>query len=439
MSLTMSTDASSKQSYGRVTMEQPTGRRQGRGADGRIVLAGVVLLARVLSAGTFAFPADEIVLGKMIGIKDPASDKRIVSALGKEKPTDIGTPGVGGLDAGDDPLANGATLTLFANGVLPSSQTFGLPAIGWKRTGVGFVYRDSRGINGPVKVALVKRTPKDRFLLKVLVNGLDSGGDPAAQVNIVPPAGGTDAGLILVVNGGNRYGIRWGGSAGGDVKKDDGRVFLVAATAAAPAIEAGFPVAPPPTLPTTTTTTTIGEVSTTSVSTSSTTTTTAGDPFCGDGALDAGETCDDGNGSDDDTCPSDCVVDVCSPVTGTMRPFDVVFTPQAGVNVGGITVLVDYPEGRVEIPGPPIPGGTITSLPPGSFPIPTDLDHALRMIVAIGGGGGLAPGVLFRVNYRDCSGAEPPLPVAFGCSVLEATDPFSNPVTNEVTCAIVAP
>jgi hypothetical protein len=108
------------------------------------------------------------------------------------------------------------------------------------------------------------------------------------------------------------------------------------------------------------------------------------------------------------------------------------------VNVGGITVLVDYPEGRVEIPGPPIPGGIVTGLPPGAFPILTDLNHALRAIVAIGGGNSLPPGVLFRVNYRDCTGATPPVASGFRCAVLEATDPFSNPVTNEVSCAVAA-
>jgi cysteine-rich repeat protein len=196
---------------------------------------------------------------------------------------------------------------------------------------------------------------------------------------------------------------------------------------------------------TSTTPTTQGTSTTSSSTTSSTTTSTTSSstttisPLCGNGQVNAGETCDDGNRSDNDACPGDCVVDACTPATGTVRPFNVVFTPQAGVNVGGITVLVDYPEGRVEIPGPPIPGGTITSLPPGAFPIPTDLDHALRMIVAIGGGSALPPGVLFRVNYRDCAGAPPPGPADFRCSVLEATDPFSNPVTNEVTCATVAP
>jgi cysteine-rich repeat protein len=213
---------------------------------------------------------------------------------------------------------------------------------------------------------------------------------------------------------------------------------------------AGLPTGSTSTTGGPTTTTTGATTSTTAASTTTTTaassTTTTGPPtttttipaLCGNGTVNPGESCDDGNHSDNDACPADCVIDACTPVTGTSRPMLVRFTPPAGVNVGGITVLLDYPEGQVEIPGPPIPGGTITNLPAGTFPIVTDLDHVLRVIVAIGGGNSIAPGTLFRVNFRDCSGTPAPTPAAFGCTVLEATDPFSNPV-GDVTCEVAAP
>jgi cysteine-rich repeat protein len=192
-----------------------------------------------------------------------------------------------------------------------------------------------------------------------------------------------------------------------------------------------------------TTSTTGATTSTTGVSTTSTTgastTTTTISPLCGNGTPNPGETCDDGNQSNNDACPTDCVVDACTPVTGTQRNFDVLFTPNEGVNVGGITVLLDYPEGRVEIQGPPHPGGTFSMVPTGSFPVVQDWNHTARVTVAIGGGNPLPPGKLIRVRFRDCSGATPPTPANFACTVLEATDPFSNPVTNEVSCSVVAP
>ena len=193
-----------------------------------------------------------------------------------------------------------------------------------------------------------------------------------------------------------------------------------------------------------TTTTTGATTSTTAASTTTTTapstTTTTISASCGNGQPNPGETCDDGNQSDNDGCPSDCVIDPCTPLTGTARNFDVFFDASAGVNVGGITVLLDYPEGQVEIPGPPIPGGTLTQFPAGTFPIVTDFNHTVRTIVAIGGGNSIPLGRLFRVKFRDCSGATPPTPAAFGCAVLEATDPFSNPLSlTNVSCSVAQP
>ncbi|MFY0535322.1 DUF4215 domain-containing protein [Nannocystis pusilla] len=46
-------------------------------------------------------------------------------------------------------------------------------------------------------------------------------------------------------------------------------------------------------------------------SSSSTSTTSAPEPFCGDGQLDPGEQCDDGNDDDADACRSDCQPATC--------------------------------------------------------------------------------------------------------------------------------
>jgi hypothetical protein len=184
------------------------------------------------------------------------------------------------------------------------------------------------------------------------------------------------------------------------------------------------------------TTTIITSSTTTITATSTTTSTTIPSSSCGDCQVDPGETCDDCNTDDNDLCPSDCRVDDCIPLISSSFPLEVSFTPPAGANIGGVTVLLIYPEGKVEIPGPPIPPGVITDLPPGAFPIALDLDHALRGTVAITGV--IPPGPLFTVNFRQCEGADAPGAWEFACRVLDATDPFSNPVAG-VTCTVASP
>jgi cysteine-rich repeat protein len=402
-----------------------------RSAHTAVLGVGMVALS-ALTGAVGSWAADQVVLGTRVVVKDPQGEKRIAVATAREKATEIGAPGQAGLD-GDDPQLSGATLTVVVGGSTPTAQSFVLPAgafdgptiPGWKQTAVGFVYKDPKSLNGPVKVVVIKRTPGNVFHLRAVVKGTDPGVPGGLTVNLAPPNLGTDAGLVLDVDGGDRYCARWGGPAGGEIKKNDEKVFLVVGTRDVPTAQAGCAGAP---------------ATTTTTSASSSTTSSTSAALCGNGQPNPGETCDDGNQSDNDSCPSDCVVDPCSPLTGTVRSFDVIFNPDAGVNVGGITVLLDYPEGQVEIPGPPLPGGTITNLPAGAFPIVTDFDHTLRLIVAIGGGNSLVPGVLFRVNFRDCSGALPPTPASFACTVLEATDPFSNPLApGDVGCDVVQP
>jgi cysteine-rich repeat protein len=444
--------------------------------------------AALLSAGLFTVCAlttapevgavDKIVLGKKVNISNPNATARTFLGLGKEQPTDVGQAGQPGLDPGNDPIANGATLTTLAIGTTSSQETFNLPAgafvnadnPGWKQTNTGYLYKDPKRLNGPVKVVVLKRTPADLFLVKAKIVGTDPGTGPL-DIGTAPPNTGDEAGMILSINNGDSYCVRWGGPAGGNEKQDHATKYLVVSDNTAQTSEAGCPDALPTTtssstssststIASTTTTTVASTTTTTAASTTtttaptttttaaSTTTTTAAStttttfhPLCGNGVLNgaAGETCDDGNHSDNDACPADCRVDACTPVTGTQRNFDIFFTPNTGVNVGGITVLMDYPEGKVEIQGPPHPSGTFSMIPPGSTPIVQDWNHSLRVTVAIGGGNPLPPGRLIRVRFRDCTGATPPTPANFGCTVLEATDPLSNPVTNEVTCTVVQP
>src|SRR5262249_20712722 len=100
----------------------------------------------------------------------------------------------------------------------------------------------------------------------------------------------------------------------------------------------------------------------------------------------------------------------CSPVDGSSRLFAIDFAPPAGIDVAGITVLVDYPEAQVTIPG----SGNATSVkqsildvPQGAISSPNDLDDALRE--AIASTAALPPGRLFTIQFEDCQGATPPV------------------------------
>jgi hypothetical protein len=73
------------------------------------------------------------------------------------------------------------------------------------------------------------------------------------------------------------------------------------------------------------------------------------------------KTCDDGNNGDNDSCPADCRIAACTPLTATQRFVQVHFQAPLGALVAGITVLADYPEGLVDLPG------NGTTFPSGRF------------------------------------------------------------------------
>jgi hypothetical protein len=166
--------------------------------------------------------------------------------------------------------------------------------------------------------------------------------------------------------------------------------------------------------------------------------------------LNPGETCDDGNNDDNDGCPADCFIAACTPIAGTVRPVTVSFTPPAGVNVAGLTLLLNYPEGKVFIPpaGPQVQISAtyfVPSYPPANVFIrgadlapagSTGSGHAVRGVMA--DSEAVPPGPIFQLKFQDCEGAAAPLAGEFNCRVLDASDPFSNPLQG-VTCGVTLP
>jgi cysteine-rich repeat protein len=160
-------------------------------------------------------------------------------------------------------------------------------------------------------------------------------------------------------------------------------------------------------------------------------------PVCGNHIVEAGETCDDGNTVNGDACPSNCVIQSCNAISGTDRPVSVRFSvPPGSPVVEGITVLVDYPEGKVSIPGSggSIPAGIITDLP--GTGVPNDLDYAL--LEGIVSGSPIAPGKIFTIHFQNCSGASAPAVGDFSCTVTDSSDDLGNTVPG-ITCSVTIP
>jgi cysteine-rich repeat protein len=147
-------------------------------------------------------------------------------------------------------------------------------------------------------------------------------------------------------------------------------------------------------------------------------------PVCGNGRIEVGETCDDGNTATGDDCPPSCRIESCTP-SGTRFAMSVNFT--RSVDVGGARVFVDYPDGRVGIPGKlgeTSVRGRISNVPGGFSGTPSDLDYALREAI-----GASIPGTkltetrIFSVSFDLCFGATAPSAADFPCTVEQVSSP----------------
>ncbi len=219
----------------------------------RFVKVILLQLALTLSGSAPSSANHQMVLGKLFLVKDPTSGidplRRRIVVVGKELAPGDGDTIVGDPTAG---LGGGAFVEIVANnGPANQSEIYSMPASGWKRIPtdvskplVGYGYADrAPGTHGPVRRAVIKKTPTGRFVVKLILVGANGPG-PQPHINIVPPDPGTDGGATLTINNGDSYCVMFGEEAGGRVlnkppTSPHDEVFRVASILTVPTAEAG--------------------------------------------------------------------------------------------------------------------------------------------------------------------------------------------------------
>jgi cysteine-rich repeat protein len=151
---------------------------------------------------------------------------------------------------------------------------------------------------------------------------------------------------------------------------------------------------------------------------------------CGNGLTTSGESCDDGNTAQFDSCPSDCTIDACTPNTNP-RPVTVTIND---MTVAGVLLEIDYPEGKVSLPGLGF-GADITPLIAGTVS-PLDFEHAIRLAAADAFAFGQTQ--IATLNFVDCDGATPPVVGDFTCTARDAVGETGTPLPS-TTCSVTIP
>ena len=328
-----------------------------------------------------AFAADHGAEGSQLQLKD-----------GTKKAIVVQSKDAGALPAPTtSPATVGATVELTLTDTQGAHvETFDLPASGWKTSGTTSKYKGAAGT--PIKSAVIKSGK----LLKV-------SGTPVTTSLLGAPS--LRASVVMTI--------------GDDVYCLD---FITPANPNTTALAKWGPQAVAGVCPITTTTTT-------TVATTTTTSTTL-PPGCGNGQLDAGEQCDDGNLNGCDGCSPSCQNEVCGNGTvdcgeqcdggancnaacestastcGTATSQRlVVVSIDTPTPLAGARVQVEYPQFQTSIPGSGNSSevnSRFFSFVPGSYQsIVNDNDTEFAAVFA-NTSNFITSGFLYAVNFDEC-------------------------------------
>lgn len=128
----------------------------------------------------------------------------------------------------------------------------------------------------------------------------------------------------------------------------------------------------------------------------------------------------------------------CTPRPGDRRSVVVSFAPPEGGLVAGLTMIVDYPERKLSLPGTGtnVPKDAISGTPTGAVVGLNDFGNEVKIVLAAPGE--IAPGKVVELAFEVCEGGETIAATDFTCRVLDAADPMAN-LVREVTCRVAVP
>jgi hypothetical protein len=180
--------------------------------------------------------ADVAILGRKLLLEELPTGVRVATVMGSERSSPD--------DVFGDPERDGAVVTVFADGGIPSVGAFRMPSAAaggdWKvefgPSGAlaSVRYRDHAGAHGLVRDLVLVDRPSGNLKVRVTVAG------PWDEMPVRPPYPGTSGGMVLTL--GNLVCVALGGAAGGEVVNKEWREFRIHRATA----EVGCP-APPPT------------------------------------------------------------------------------------------------------------------------------------------------------------------------------------------------
>jgi cysteine-rich repeat protein len=166
----------------------------------------------------------------------------------------------------------------------------------------------------------------------------------------------------------------------------------------------------------------------------SVTVTPGGASVCGNGVVDAGEDCDDGNTVNCDSCPSNCknsTAPIACPTTGVRHAQKIHLEAPAGAVLSGGLFCIDYPSGVVALPGTGNITGRVTGIT-GGVPFLNDFNNAAQLSFVVNPGQAQLNPI---ISFDLCTGQTAPLPTAFQCVTKSASN-SGNPLdTATVICS----
>ena len=128
----------------------------------------------------------------------------------------------------------------------------------------------------------------------------------------------------------------------------------------------------------------------------------------------------------------------CTPRQGAHTKVGVSFAPPEGGMVAGLTMIIDYPERKVSLPGTgtAVAKSAIGGTPTGAVVGGNDTEIEVKIVLAAPGE--ISPGKVVEIAFEACEGADAAAASDFSCRVLEAADPMAN-LVRDVTCRVTLP